>query len=86
MTSLRLRYVHAFVDRHGKARYYFRRHGRRVPLPDLPGSAAFNRAYEAALAGSPPAVEVGATRTIAGLARLHSGNSRPLRNGNIGAS
>jgi site-specific recombinase XerD len=66
MTSLRLRYVHAFVDRHGKARYYFRRHGRRVPLPDLPGSAAFNRAYEAALAGSPPAVEVGATRTIAG--------------------
>src|SRR5262245_65727801 len=66
MTNLRLRYVHAFVDRHGKARYYFRRHGRRIPLPGLPGSAEFNRAYELALAGTPPAADIGATRTVAG--------------------
>jgi integrase len=66
VTNLRLRYVHAFVDRHGKARYYFRRHWRRIPLPGLPGSAEFNRAYEQALAGAPPAIEVGATRTVAG--------------------
>jgi integrase len=67
MTNLRLRYVHAFVDRHGKARYYFRRHGRRTPLYGLPGSAKFNRAYEQALAGAaPPAADIGATRTIAG--------------------
>jgi hypothetical protein len=66
MTNLRLRYVHAFVDRHGKARHYFRRHGRRIPLPGLAGSPEFNRAYEQALAGAPPAAEIGAARTIAG--------------------
>src|SRR5262249_44053736 len=66
MTNLRLRYVHAFIDRHGKARYYFRRHGRRIPLPGLPGSAEFNRAYEQALAGAPPPANVGAVRTVAG--------------------
>jgi integrase len=66
VTNLRLSYVHAFVDRHGKARYYFRRHGRRIPLPGLPGSAEFNRAYEQALAGPPPASDIGATRTVAG--------------------
>jgi hypothetical protein len=43
MTTIRLKYIHEFVDRHGKVRRYFRRHGyRQVPLPDLPGSAAFN--------------------------------------------
>ena len=67
MTNLRLRFVHAFVDRHGKARYYFRRHGRRTPLPGFPGSAEFNRAYEQALAGRAPVVtDIGATRTVAG--------------------
>jgi integrase len=66
MTNLRLKYVHAFVDRHGKARYYYRRHGRRIPLSGLPGSAEFNRAYEQALAGPLPAADVGANRTIAG--------------------
>jgi integrase len=66
MTSLRLRYVHAFVDRHGRPRHYFRRHGRRTPLPGLHGSVEFNRAYEQALAGTPPTAEVGAARTVAG--------------------
>jgi hypothetical protein len=42
-------YVHAFRDRHGKTRYYFRRRGfRRAPLPGLPYSSEFMRAYEAA--------------------------------------
>jgi len=66
MTNLRLRYVHAFVDRHGKARYYFRRHGRRIPLSGLPRSAEFNRAYEQALVDAPPPADIGAARTIAG--------------------
>jgi integrase len=42
-------YVHAFRDRHGKTRYYFRRRGfRRAPLPGVPYSSEFMRAYEAA--------------------------------------
>jgi integrase len=66
MTNLRLEYVHAFVDRTGKARYYFRRHGRRTRLPGVPGSAEFMAAYQQALAGTPLIAEVGAARTIAG--------------------
>jgi integrase len=46
------RYVHGFVDRHGKPRFYFRRSGfESVPLPGLPYSPECMRAYEAALAG-----------------------------------
>ena len=41
------RYVHGFVDRHGKPRFYFRRPGfESVPLPGLPYSPEFMRAYE----------------------------------------
>ena len=58
MTRIRLKYVNEFVDRHGKARYYFRRPGSRsVKLPGLPGSHEFMQAYQAALAavaGPPP--------------------------------
>src|SRR5581483_3108334 len=46
-----LKYVHRFKDRHGKVRHYFRRNGRRIPLPGEPGSAEFADAYSAALAG-----------------------------------
>jgi integrase len=43
-----LPYVKAYVDRHGKARHYFRRKGfASVPLP-APGSPGFMAAYEAA--------------------------------------
>lgn len=35
---IRLKYVHAFRDRMGRMRYYFRRHGIRTALPGLPGS------------------------------------------------
>ncbi len=66
MTKLRLRYIQAFRDRHGKWRYYFRRPGfTRLMLPGLPGSAEFMCAYQAALAGE-NAIEVGADRALAG--------------------
>ena len=67
MTRLhRLRYVQAFVDRDTGAVFrYFRRPGYpRVRLPGLPGSAEFNRAYEAALEG--PKLAVGAGRSKPG--------------------
>ena len=52
MTKIRLQFVQAFVDRHGRVRHYFRRRGfKRVSLPGLPGSEGFMAAYQAALAG-----------------------------------
>ncbi|MFY9955844.1 hypothetical protein [Bradyrhizobium sp.] len=46
------RFTQAFIDRHGNARFYFRRLGfKRVPLPGLPWSPEFMAAYEAAMAG-----------------------------------
>jgi integrase len=46
MTTLRLPFIHSFVDRHGRARYYFRHRGRRWPLP-APGTPGFLAEYEA---------------------------------------
>lgn len=62
------RYTHGFVDRYGKARFYFRRVGfKRVPLPGLPWSPEFMAAYQAALNGdTAPAIEIGAKRTRPG--------------------
>jgi integrase len=58
-------YVHAFIDRHGKARFYFRRPGfKRVPLPGLPWSPEFMATYEIAKAGERK--EVGLTRSRPG--------------------
>lgn len=51
MDKPKLRYIHAYVDRHGTPRYYFRRKGTKTPLPGTPGSRAFMRAYERLLAG-----------------------------------
>lgn len=45
-----LKYVNRFKDRAGQERHYFRRHGRRVALPGVPGSAEYIAAYHAALA------------------------------------
>jgi integrase len=54
MTTIRIRYVDRFVDRHGHLRHYFRRPGGpRIPLPGLPGSDEFISAYRAALDGEP---------------------------------
>ena len=50
---IRLKYVHAFRDRFGRMRYYFRRHGIRTGLPGLPGSTEFMEVYAAALASAP---------------------------------
>jgi len=48
------KFVHGFIDRHGKPRFYFRRPGfKQLPLPGLPWSPEFMRAYEEALAGQP---------------------------------
>jgi integrase len=60
------RYVHGFVDRHGRPRFYFRRPGfKRAPLPGLPWSGQFMEAYEAAL-DETPRIEIGGRRTVAG--------------------
>ena len=66
MARIRIKYVHAFVDkRYGKPRFYFRRPGiKQIPLPGLPGSPEFNAAYERAMAGVMPGV--GSRRIRAG--------------------
>jgi hypothetical protein len=67
LTKIRLQYIHEFTDRHGKVRRYVRLPGRkRVPLQGAPGTGEFMRAYEAALAGEVPRIEIGARRTIPG--------------------
>ena len=67
MTRLKLEFVHAFIDRHGKPRHYFRRHGKRVRLRGLPGSTEFMTAYQAALDSTGGVkTEVGASRTVQG--------------------
>src|SRR5947209_6299327 len=46
------RYVHGFLDRHGRPRFYFRRAGfDRERLRGLPYSPEFMADYEAAMAG-----------------------------------
>jgi integrase len=59
-------YVHAYVDRHGKPRFYFRRAGfKKVALPGLPWSPRFMAAYETSLAPA-QCSEIGASRTHPG--------------------
>ena len=61
------RYVQGFLDRHGRPRHYLRRPGhKRVRLPGIPWTPEFMAAYEAALAGKPEPVEIGALRTLPG--------------------
>ena len=68
MAGIRLKYVHQWIDKRDEAakpRYYFRRKGwPRTPLPGLPGSPDFMRAYEAALGGQ--SLQIGASRTKPG--------------------
>jgi hypothetical protein len=61
-------YVHGYVDRHGRPRYYLRRPGfKQVPLPGLPWSPEFMSAYEVAMGGeTAPKVEIGTGRTNPG--------------------
>lgn len=62
------RYVHGFIDRHGKPRFYLRRpgHRKRLPLPGLPWSPEFMAAYETGMNSEWSAPEIGASRTIPG--------------------
>ncbi len=65
MPAIRLKHVHRFTDRHGHARHYLRIPGRKaVALPGAPGSPAFIRAYNAALAALPS--PVAEARTVPG--------------------
>lgn len=66
MASIRLKFVKAYVDRHGKARHYLRKPGwKPVALPGLPGSDEFMAAYAVAAANA-PRTEVAARQTRAG--------------------
>jgi site-specific recombinase XerD len=52
MPRIKLEFVQAFVDRHGKPRWYFRRRSfKRIRLPGTPGSPDFMQAYEQAICG-----------------------------------
>jgi integrase len=56
------KFVHGFIDRHGRPRYYLRRKGyQKVALAGTPWSPSFMSAYEDALAGQ-PAIEPGEGR------------------------
>jgi integrase len=58
MARIRLKFVQSVLGRDGKVRHYFRRRGHdRVPLPGLPGSAEFMRAYEQAASGVSPVAD-----------------------------
>jgi integrase len=46
MATMRLQYVHAFVDKTGRVRYYFRHRGQRWPLPGAPCSTEFSLRYD----------------------------------------
>jgi integrase len=60
-------YVHGFIDRHGKGRFYFRRRGcASVTLPGLPWSPSFMAAYEVAMGEAPTRPQIGASRTKPG--------------------
>jgi hypothetical protein len=78
---IRLKYVHAFRDRTGRMRYYFRRHGKRNALPGLPGSSEFMDVYAALLANAPKDVQprpTAAPRTLAALAIRYFGSPQYL--------
>lgn len=61
------KYCQGFLDRHGRARWYFRRPGfKRVALPGLPWSPEFMAAYEAAAQGDDGAHGAGAAKTAPG--------------------
>src|ERR687898_2419765 len=62
------KYVHGFVDRHGKPRFYFRRAGvKKIALPGLPWSPEFMATYQEALAGQP--AQMGSDRVQPGSIR-----------------
>lgn len=68
------KHVHGYIDRHGKARFYFRRKGcAQIPLPGLPWSPEFMAAYQDASSG--------ATKVRASTARIKPGTVDALVHG-----
>ena len=66
MTTIRLRYIKAYTDRHGKKRHYYRRPGLpQAPLPGEAGSREFMEAYHAARERVPTR-QIGQERTEPG--------------------
>jgi integrase len=60
------RYVHGYLDRHGKPRHYLRQPScKEVPLPGMPWSTEFMDAYEAAMSSAAPII-IGAKRSAPG--------------------
>ena len=82
MSTVKLKYVDRFRDRHGNMRYYFRKHrGPRKVLPGLPGSTEFMDAYACALGEaqcSKPQIapRLGSSRTIDNLIRLYYNSTK----------
>jgi enterobacteria phage integrase len=74
-----LKYVHAFVDRTGRPRFYFRRHGKRVRLIGVPGSREFLDSYAAAFGSqalsNPSSRQPAAPGTFAALANAYFASS-----------
>jgi integrase len=78
---MRLKYVHAFRDRMRRMRYYFRRHGKQIALPGLPGSNEFMATYAAQLDNTLKRVELrpkAAPGTFAALAIRYYGSPQYL--------
>jgi hypothetical protein len=60
------KYVHGYLDRHGKPRHYLRRPGRKkISLPGMLWSTEFMDAYQAAMNQAVP-VSIGAKRSMPG--------------------
>jgi integrase len=77
MSRIKLPFVHAFVDRHGHGRYYFRRAGARARLPGLPGSSEFMAAYAGMLdaAPAPAPAAPGGVGSVAGAVKGYLASS-----------
>jgi integrase len=61
------KFVHGYIDRHGKPRHYLRRPGfKTVPLRGLPWSPEFMAAYEAVMSGDITPRQIGASRVVVG--------------------
>jgi len=62
------RHVQGMIDRHGHARFYFRRNGfPRATLPGIPWTPEFMAAYQAAMAGVPDQLKpLGVSRSTPG--------------------
>ena len=46
MAIVRIRYIHSFVDKTGRVRFYFRYRHKQWPLPGQPGSIEFAHRYD----------------------------------------